>query len=105
MVRAGGRAFRLPDSTRDVDLRRRAPLQRILHALARKRLDSPGEGLALEEIVAAGWPGERIRESARANRVYVALTTLRNLGLRAFLASGPSGYALAPSIPFELTEE
>ena len=45
-------------------------------------------------VLAAGWPGERVRDSTGANRVHVALSTLRNLGLRPFLVSGPDGYAL-----------
>jgi predicted ATPase len=102
LIRAGARALRLPGATEDVDLRRRAPLQRIVLALARRRLDAPGEALALEELLAAGWPGERVRDSTGANRVHVALTTLRNLGLRPYLVSGPDGYALTSASPCAL---
>lgn len=105
IVRAGGRGLRLPGGAADVDLRRRAPLQRIVLALARRRLDAPGEALALEELLAAGWPGERVGDSAGTNRVHVALTTLRNLGLRAFLVSGPDGYALTSAIPCTLDSQ
>ncbi|MCY1054658.1 tetratricopeptide repeat protein [Nannocystis sp. SCPEA4] len=99
IIRAGARGFRVPGADQDVDLHRRAPLRRIVVALARKRLDAPGEALALEELLDAGWPGERVRDSAGANRVHVALSTLRNLGLRAFLVSGPDGYALTSASP------
>jgi predicted ATPase len=102
IVRAGARAFRLPGASEDVDLRRRAPLQRIVLVLARKRLDAPGEALALEELLAAGWPGEHVRYSAGTNRVHVALSTLRNLGLRTYLVSGPDGYALTSARPLTL---
>lgn len=102
VIRAGARAFRLPGAAADVDLRRRAPLQRIVLALARKRIDAPGDALALDELLAAGWPGERVRYSTGTNRVHVALSTLRSLGLRTFLVSGPDGYALTSSRPCTL---
>ena len=105
IVRAGGRALRLPGAAKDVDLRRRAPLQRIVLALARRRLDAPGEPLALAELLAAGWPGERVGDSAGTNRVHVALTTLRNLGLRAYLVSGPDGWALTTASPCVLAAD
>ncbi len=99
LVRPGARAFRLPGATEDVDLRRRAPLQRIVLVLAQQRLDAPGEALGLDELLAAGWPGERVGDSAGANRVHVALSTLRNLGLRTILVSSAAGYALTSAIP------
>ena len=99
LIRPAARAFRPPGASKDVDLRRRAPLQRIVLALAHKRLDAPGESLGLEELLAAGWPGERVRDSAAANRVHVALSTLRNLGLRPILVSSAAGYALTSAIP------
>ena len=99
MIRAGARAFRPPGAAEDVDLRRRTPLQRIVLVLARRRLDAPGEALGLGESLAAGWPGERVRDSTGANRVHVASTTLRNLGLRAILVSSADGYALTSAIP------
>ncbi|MCY1013728.1 hypothetical protein OV079_51030 [Nannocystis pusilla] len=104
IVRAGGKALRLPGAAADVDLRRRVPLQRIVLALARKRIEAPGEALALEELLAAGWPGERVGDSAGTNRVHVALTTLRNLGLRGFLVSSRDGYALTSASPCSLEQ-
>src|SRR6185436_8495657 len=70
IVRAGGKGFRLPGAAGDVDLGRRAPLARIVHALALHRIEAPGEPLRLEDILAAGWPGERVRYDAGKNRVY-----------------------------------
>ncbi len=97
-VRADGRAFRPPAGAADVDLARRLPLRRILAALAKHRVDAPGDSLGLDELLAAGWPGERIRQTAGVNRVHVALTTLRKLGLRAVLISGAHGYLLDPAV-------
>ncbi len=90
---------RLPGETADIDLSRRVPLHRILLALAHKRMAAPGEALALEELLAAGWPGEHIGDKAGANRVHVALSTLRRFGLRPFLVSGRGGYALTSACP------
>lgn len=81
---------------------RRAPLQQIVLALARRRIDAPGEALALAELLAAGWPGERVGDSASTNRVHVALSTLRNLGLRGVLVSGRDGHALTSASPYAL---
>ena len=84
-----------------IDLRRRAPLRRILLALVERRLRAPGEGLTQDELVAAGWPGEYISHGAAGNRLHVALSTLRKLGLRAYLHSGDHGYFLAPGVTVE----
>ncbi len=92
-----GAAFRLPGARSHVDLSRRAPLRRILLALARLRTVAPGQPLALDDLVRAGWPGERIGADAAANRVRVALTTLRKLGLREVIKTGQGGYLLDPA--------
>jgi hypothetical protein len=97
VVRRDGMAFRIRGNDADVDLSRRLPLARILATLARHRVDLPGEGLRVEDILAAGWPGERIRYEAGANRVYVAVAELRKLGLREWLVSERGVYRLATS--------
>ena len=102
LVRAGGTALRLPEDERDVDLTRRAALARILHALALHRIEAPGDALSLEDILAAGWPGERVRYDAGANRVYVALAELRKLGLRSWISSDAAGYRLITASPVHL---
>jgi DNA-binding winged helix-turn-helix (wHTH) protein len=67
-------------------------LTRVLAALTQAR-----EPLSVLEIFAAGWPDESAsHESARA-RVYMAISTLRRLGLRSHLVRHPeSGYQLVP---------
>jgi predicted ATPase len=104
VVRAGAAAFRLPGAAADVDLARRLPLRRILAALASRRRDAPGEGLALDDVLAIGWPGEQVGYAAAVNRVHVALTTLRKLGLRGVLVTGEHGYALSPAVPVVIEE-
>ncbi|MEM9456372.1 MAG: tetratricopeptide repeat protein [Myxococcota bacterium] len=83
------------------DLRRRKAMRLILVRLADEHRANPGAGLPLETLLEAGWPGERVMPSAGANRVYVALTTLRKLGLRKVLLSQDDGYLLDPALPVE----
>ncbi len=102
VVGENGHRFRAPGARAWTDLERRAPLRRVLLALARERRDAPGETLAVDQILAAGWPGERVGYAAAANRVYVALATLRKLGLRDVILTGEGGYLLSPTIPIVL---
>ena len=83
------------------DLRRRKAMRLILVRLVQEHRQSPGAGLSLDQLLEAGWPGERVMPSAGANRVYVALTTLRKLGLRKVLLSQEGGYLLDPAVPIE----
>ncbi|AKF09979.1 hypothetical protein [Sandaracinus amylolyticus] len=76
------------------DLSTREPLRRIVEALVHAM--SRGDALSLAEIVAIGWPGERMRASAAKNRAHVALSTLRSLGLARALVRSARGYALDP---------
>ena len=76
---------------------RRAP-RLILARLLEEREKKPGAVLGVEELLDAGWPGERVLAEAGASRVYVALGTLRKLGLRDVLLSRDGGYLLDPRI-------
>lgn len=102
VVRADGSAFRLPTGTAFVDLSTRGALRNILIALATLRVESPGEPLSLDEVIRAGWPGERIGDEAAANRVRVALATLRKLGLRQAIVTARGGYLLDPAIVVDI---
>jgi predicted ATPase len=102
-VTADAGRFRAPGCASWVDLETRAPLRRILAALAKERGERPGDGLAVEQLVAAGWPGERIGYAAATNRVHVALATLRKLGLRDVLVRGEGGYLLSPAVRLAVT--
>lgn len=71
--------------------------RRIMLALVeRHRADSTG-ALTLWNLLAAGWPGEEPVADSGANRVYVALTRLRQLGLREVIERFDDGYRIAPS--------
>jgi hypothetical protein len=74
-VAADGAAFRVGDGPWR-DLGRRHVLRRLLLALTRTR----GPRSAAD-LLAAGWPGERIAPSAARNRLHVALCRLRRAGL------------------------
>jgi predicted ATPase/tetratricopeptide (TPR) repeat protein len=91
-----GRWFRITDTK--VELTRRGALRLILVALANHSHAAPGAALTMEQVVAAGWPGERIRIEAAAQRVYTSIRTLRTLGLREHLVTRDDGYLLAPGL-------
>jgi hypothetical protein len=78
-----------------VDLRTRIALARIMRALAAAHSEDPRKTLSLEDIVNAGWPGEKLVSDSGANRVYVAVATLRKLGLRDAIERREGGYRLA----------
>jgi transcriptional regulator of acetoin/glycerol metabolism len=100
VVAGDGSWFRAPGASR-VSLARRETLARLLEALVTAHRERPGRELSTDDLFAAGWPGERIKGPAATGRVYVALTALRNLGLRDFLTRGETGYLLDPSARIE----
>jgi predicted ATPase len=95
------RWFELPGGRR-TPLGRKKSLWLVLHALVDARLRGPGSVLSPESLVTAGWPGERVLPSAGRQRVRVAITTLRNSGLREVLLSRDGGYLLDPIARVEL---
>jgi hypothetical protein len=58
----------------------------------------PDQGVTLDEVVAAGWPGETLLPGSAAQRVYTAVRTLRRLGLGAGLLTRDDGYLLDPRL-------
>jgi tetratricopeptide (TPR) repeat protein len=77
-----------------VDLsKRRAP-----RLILRRLLETRKRAATLEEIVEAGWPGERIQTEAAAARAYTAIKTLRELGLGEILLRRDDGYLLDPAV-------
>lgn len=97
VVGVGGAWFRPPRGER-VSLATRKPLARVLERLVAARVSAPGKAMSWEELLAAGWPGERVLASAGAHRVRVALSSLRKLGLRESLHTSEAGYALAAEV-------
>ena len=79
---------------RIVDLSKRPSLRGILSALASAHSET--RTLLGETLIRAGWPDEKLVPRAAKNRLHVALTTLRQLGLEDVLRSGEGGYWLEP---------
>lgn len=77
--------------------------RRIVTALADLHRTAPGEILTMREILEIGWPGESPIAEAGANRVYVALTQLRRMGLRDLLERCDGGYRFVPDVQIELS--
>jgi tetratricopeptide (TPR) repeat protein len=82
-----------------VDIASRKAPSLLLSALAEARRKSPGASLTVDELFSAGWPGERALPSSAASRVYVAISTLRKLGLESILIRDDAGYRLDPAVP------
>lgn len=100
LVGTEARWLKLPGADA-MDLRRRKAMRLILDRLVIEHQARSGAGLPLDALLEAGWPGEKVMPSAGANRVYVALTGLRKLGLRKLLISRDDGYLLDPAVPVQ----
>ena len=97
VVSGSGEWFK-PSGGERVDLKNRRSLRLVLRALIRHRFDHPGETLTTHALFEAGWPGERAQPQAATSRVYVALSTLRKLGLRDVVVKKESGYLIDEGI-------
>jgi predicted ATPase/Tfp pilus assembly protein PilF len=82
-----------------VEIGRRAAMRRILLHLAERRSRDAGKGAAPGELFETAWPGVKANEKSVAARVYVAIGTLRRLGLSDVLIRNEAGYLLDPSVP------
>lgn len=81
-----------------VDLARRPLLRSLLGALAEQHEARPGAVVERPALIARAWPGERYNPEVHVNRLNVALSTLRTLGLRELLERNERGYRLDPRI-------
>ncbi|MEM9075230.1 MAG: tetratricopeptide repeat protein, partial [Myxococcota bacterium] len=102
-IAADASFFLTPEQER-IDLSRRHVFRRLLAALLQARLSSPGETLTLEDLLRAGWPGQRVMQAAARNRLHVALSGLRKLGLDPLLQKRRQGYLLDPAIEIYLPD-
>lgn len=83
---------------RRIDLSRRMNSRAILQGLVDRAASSPPQPLSVDDLIALGWPGEKMARGSALNRLYVALATLRSLGLRDVIVRDARGYWLAASI-------
>ncbi len=103
VVDVQGRWYTTPEGTRH-DLERRKTLARVLATLIEARREAPGRALSVADLLERAWAEERLLPRAGANRVYVAVTTLRKLGLRDLLARTDAGYLLDQDVPLRIIE-
>lgn len=97
-----GRWIELDDER--LDFSRRGPLRRIVLALAKARGSSDDQGLTTYELLEEGWPEQEISPDSGVNRVYTAISRLRDLGFDGLLRTDDSGYSLAPKVDVEMVE-
>jgi predicted ATPase len=97
-VGIAGRGFRLPKSDTWVVLPESSPQRRLLDRLTEERLRSPQSVVAVSEMIEAGWPGDKANAGSALNRLYVALSALRKLGLKEYLVKQNGGYALSVGV-------
>lgn len=82
----------------EVSLLRRANLRRIVVALVEQAERAPGVALTRDQLLAAAWPGERMRTDSGAFRVYTSIRRLRALGLGHALVTRDDGYLIDPAV-------
>jgi hypothetical protein len=59
---------------------------------------APADALGVWELFEAGWPGDSPVPEAGANRVYVTLTRLRQLGFRGAVQRFGDGWRIDPGV-------
>lgn len=79
-------------------------LRRLLRVLATTRLDRPGQVIRTDALIDAGWPDEKMSYASGRNRLHVALSGLRKLGLQDDIEFESGGYRLRPSLRIELED-
>lgn len=77
-----------------VDMRRRRLLRRLLQILVHQRLSDPAKPVTTRQMLEAAWPGEMIADQYLTNRLYVAISTMRDLGMGDRLETVEGGYRL-----------
>lgn len=85
-----------PPGGERVDLTRYDSMRRMFAALVAAH--GTDRTLGVDELFAAGWPGEQITVASARNRVHVNLAKLRARGLRGLILRRGEGYQLDPSL-------
>lgn len=95
VIAADGATVVLPDG---VTVRFSGASRRIILALAEAHDRGPDAVVSMWELVAAGWPEEKIRAESAANRAYVTVNRMRAAGLARWIERVDAGYRLAPTL-------
>lgn len=95
-----GEAFLVCDNRgkRSIDLSRRRALARIIELLVHHHAEAARQSVDPQTLIHYAWPNEIILPGAALNRLYVAIATLRALGLRDLIVRSGRGYALASHV-------
>ncbi len=99
-VSADGAQIILP-SGGEVSLARKASARRVILKLVATHTSGRNEPVSASELFEVGWPGERIGEPYRSNRVYVLIAKLRGAGFGDLLRHDGEGYVLDPDVAVE----
>jgi len=87
-----------------LDFSRRGPLRRLVLALARERRAPEAESLSTYELLERGWPEQEVSPESGVNRVYTAVSRLRDLGFDEWLRTDDAGYYLAENLEVTFAE-
>lgn len=78
-----------------------SPQRAVLNALLDAHQRHPGKAMSVDELIDAAWPGEALVGDSGPNRLRVAVSRLRKLGLGEIVVSHPGGYALVHPLEVE----
>lgn len=95
------RSFRRPPAP-PISVEKRKPVRRLLQALLEARLARAGVFVDADALVRAAWPDERLAQRVAKNRLYVAIDTLKKLGLEGILDRDAMGWRLSPDAKISL---
>lgn len=95
VIARDARWFRAPGEP-EVSLAGRFALARVLRVLVDARVERPGRGTEVDAIVRTAWSGQRMVEDSGTHRAYVAVSTLRRMGLADAITRSEEGYLLDP---------
>lgn len=101
-LRVGWRAQWIEHDGARIGLARHRALRQLVWELSLRRILEPGIPAAVDALIAAAWPDERLRGDSGAHRLRVALSTLRRLGLRDAIVTLGDGYVLDPGRSLQL---
>ena len=96
--------FARPGSNDIVDLSRRTSLRQILLGLVDAKING-SPGLRREDLVALGWPGQQLEKKSATNRLHLAISALRKLGLYDVIVLRDGLYSIHPAIAIREAEE